>query len=121
MVPGVQTFFQACVAAGIPVCLDNNSGNPVGVGLAQFNVRDGERSYAANAFLSDDTRSNLANLVVVTDTECDRVVIQDKKVVGVELFDKVHGNSGALDVLFFSYFSLPFGLLLICYDSTLYF
>ncbi|KAL4860429.1 hypothetical protein BDV12DRAFT_205074 [Aspergillus spectabilis] len=38
MVPGVETFFQACLAAGIPVCVDNNSGNPVGVGLAQFNV-----------------------------------------------------------------------------------
>ncbi|KAL2820124.1 glucose-methanol-choline oxidoreductase [Aspergillus granulosus] len=93
MVPGVETFFKACLDAGIPVCLDNNSGDPVGVGLAQFNVRHGERSYAANAFLPNARRMDLTNLTVVTNTECDRVVIKEGKAVGVDLFDKVSSKT----------------------------
>jgi choline dehydrogenase-like flavoprotein len=68
MVPGVETFFCACVEAGMTVCPDNNSGNPVGVGLAQFNVGKWERSYAANAFLGDQRRSTLKQLTVLTRT-----------------------------------------------------
>ncbi|PIG86446.1 hypothetical protein AARAC_006468 [Aspergillus arachidicola] len=36
MVPGIEAFIQACFETGIPLCPDINSGNPVGVGLAQF-------------------------------------------------------------------------------------
>ncbi|PWY63978.1 glucose-methanol-choline oxidoreductase [Aspergillus eucalypticola CBS 122712] len=88
MVPGVETFFKACVETGMPVCLDNNSGNPVGVGLAQFNVRRGERSYAANAFLDHSSRTRLPNLTIMTDTECDKIYCADGTATGVELYHK---------------------------------
>ncbi|BCS23649.1 GMC family oxidoreductase [Aspergillus puulaauensis] len=88
LVPGVNTFFQACVEAGMPICPDNNSGDPVGVGLAQFNVRRGERSYAANAFLADSARAGLQNLTVLTDTECDKVCSNGRIATGVDLYHK---------------------------------
>lgn len=94
MVPGVETFFQACTEAGMPVCLDNNCGNPVGVGLAQFNVRRGERSYAANAFLDHSARAGLQNLTIVTDTECDKVHSADHIATGVDLYHKVTRKTG---------------------------
>ncbi|KAJ5982894.1 glucose-methanol-choline oxidoreductase [Penicillium waksmanii] len=91
MVPGIETFMKACSENGISLCPDINSGNPVGVGLAQFNVRGGERCYAANAFLSDSVRSSLKNLTIVTETECDRVHSKDGVVTGVDLYHKSTG------------------------------
>ena len=94
MVPGVETFFKACAETGMPVCLDNNSGNPVGVGLAQFNVRRGERSYAANAFLDHSSRANLPNLTIMTDTECDKVYSNERVATGVDLYHKGTRETG---------------------------
>lgn len=94
MVPGVETYMQACSEVGIPLCLDNNAGNPVGVGLAQFNVRDGERSYAANAFLPASTRKSLKNLVIVTNTECDYVHSTNGVATRVDLYDRSTGKTG---------------------------
>ncbi|GLI77937.1 hypothetical protein PoHVEF18_006234 [Penicillium ochrochloron] len=94
MVPGIETFIQACFETGIPLCPDINSGNPVGVGLAQFNVRNGERSYAANAFLGESARASRKNLTIVTNTECDRVRSRDGIVTGVDLYDKLTGALG---------------------------
>ncbi|KAE8314941.1 glucose-methanol-choline oxidoreductase [Aspergillus transmontanensis] len=91
MVPGIEPFIQACFETGIPLCPDINSGNPVGVGLAQFNVRNGERSYAANAFLGESARASRKNLTIVTETECDRVHSRDGVVTGVELYDRQTG------------------------------
>lgn len=93
MVPGMETFVKACLENGIPICPDINSGNPVGVGLAQFNVRNGERCYAANAFLSESARSSLKNLTIVTETECDRVHSGDKVATGVDLYHRPTGAS----------------------------
>jgi choline dehydrogenase-like flavoprotein len=97
MVAGIETFVKACLENGIPLCPDINSGNPVGVGLAQFNVRNGERCYAANAFLSESARASLKNLTILTETECDRVDSTDGVVTGVELFHRPTGaNSESL-------------------------
>ncbi|KAJ5991712.1 glucose-methanol-choline oxidoreductase [Penicillium sp. IBT 35674x] len=96
MVPGVETYMQACSEVGIPLCLDNNAGNPVGVGLAQFNVRDGERSYAANAFLPASTRKSLKNLVIVTNTECDYVHSTNGVATRVDLYDRSMGKTVAV-------------------------
>lgn len=90
----MNTFFQACVEVGMPICLDNNSGDPVGVGLAQFNVRRGERSYAANAFLDDTARAGLRDLTVLTDTECDKVCSNGRIATGVDLYHKATKRSG---------------------------
>ncbi|KAJ5629889.1 glucose-methanol-choline oxidoreductase [Penicillium herquei] len=88
MVPGIETFVEACLENGIPLCPDINSGNPVGVGLAQFNVRNGERYYAANAWLDESTRKSLQNLTIVTETECDLLHSRNGIVSGVELYHR---------------------------------
>jgi len=93
MVPGVETFITACQEIGVPLCLDNNSGNPVGVGLAQFNIGGGERSYAANAFL-DIARKTYKNLTVVTSTIVDKIVFEKKTATGVELYDLLTSQKG---------------------------
>lgn len=85
MTPGVENFLKACNNTGIPLCLDNNSGNPIGASLAQFNNSNGVRSYAANAYLDASTRQKLSNLKIMTDASILKVRIEDEKAVGVEL------------------------------------
>ncbi|KAJ5523676.1 glucose-methanol-choline oxidoreductase, partial [Penicillium frequentans] len=68
----------------------------LGVGLAQFNVRDGERSYAANAFLPASKRKSLKNLVIVTNTECDYVHSTNGVATRVDLYDRSTGKSVAV-------------------------
>lgn len=83
MTPGVTKFVEACQEVGMHICPDINSGNPVGVGLAQFNVRDGVRYYAANAYLDEDFRAEHKNLHIQTNTVVKRLLLQDNKAVGV--------------------------------------
>lgn len=96
MVPGAEMFISACVEAGIPLCPDNNAGNPVGVGLAQTNVRGGERSYAANGFLNTDFRARSPNLSISFGTMVDRIIFSGDRAVGVKLFHTDSGTSGVL-------------------------
>jgi len=93
MVPGVETFITACQEIGVPMCLDNNSGNPVGVGLAQFNIGGGQRSYAATAFL-DKARNTYKNLTVVTSTIVDKIALEKKTATGVEIYDTSTSQKG---------------------------
>ena len=83
MTPGVSKFVTACQQTGIPLCPDINSGNPVGVGLAQCNVRDGIRSYATNAYLDEAFRVQNRNLRIQTGIMVHRLLVEDCKVVGV--------------------------------------
>ena len=83
MTPGVTHFVNACQEIGIGLCPDINSGNPVGVGLAQFNVRDGIRSYAANAYLSEEFRSKHPNLHIQTNVEVRKLLVDGTQVYGV--------------------------------------
>jgi choline dehydrogenase-like flavoprotein len=92
MVPGVDKSFQACSERGMPMCSDNNAGNPIGVGLAQFNVGGGERSYAANAFLGEHERERLGNLTIISRTSCDRLCFEVRRAVGVDLYLHETGN-----------------------------
>lgn len=83
MTPGVPTFVKACQEIGINICHDINSGNPVGVGLAQTNTRDGIRSYAANAYLDNDFRARHPNLTIRTNSTVRRLVFEGRRVAGV--------------------------------------
>lgn len=94
MVPGVQTFISACTESGIPLCLDNNSGDPIGVGLAQCNVGNGERSYAATAYLDPKTRKSLKNLTIITSTSVNRVLFDGVTANGVELYNYITSQKG---------------------------
>ncbi|KAF2496532.1 glucose-methanol-choline oxidoreductase [Lophium mytilinum] len=97
MVPGVETFIDACKEKGIQLCLDNNAGDPVGVGLAHFNVGNGQRSYAANAFLGAEVRRKAKGLTVLTRTVCDKILFEGKKATGVELFHVPTGEKVRVD------------------------
>ncbi|KAJ9651235.1 hypothetical protein H2198_009490 [Neophaeococcomyces mojaviensis] len=83
MTPGVTKFVEACQEVGMHICPDINSGNPVGVGLAQFNVKDGVRYYAVNAYLDEEFRARHENLRVQANTVVRRLLLQGEKVVGV--------------------------------------
>lgn len=96
MIPGLKTFIDACVERGMPICPDNNSGNPIGVSLAQFNVRGGERSYSANAFLDREMRRSLINLTVVTSTACDQIIFEGRRARAVRLYSHTTKQTSTL-------------------------
>lgn len=83
MTPGVPTFVAACQEIGINICHDINSGDPVSVGLAQTNTHNGIRSYATNAYLSDDFRTQYKNLVIRTNHVVRQLVLDGRKIHGV--------------------------------------
>lgn len=87
MSPGVEVFFKACQEAGINICHDNNSGNPVGVSLAQCNTGEGLRWYAANGYLSNESQKRLSNLTILTNVSVDKIMIEENNAVGVKIFD----------------------------------
>lgn len=93
MSPGVETFFKACQEIGISICLDNNSGNPVGVGLAQFNNGEGIRWYAANGYLSTNAQKTMPRLTIMTNTSTDKIVFEGSKAVGVTAFNHQTNSS----------------------------
>lgn len=62
MTSRVTNFVEACQEVGMDICPDINYGNPMGVGLAQFNVSDGVRYYAANAYLDEQFRVRLLQI-----------------------------------------------------------
>jgi choline dehydrogenase-like flavoprotein len=99
MTPGVERFFHACHETGIGFCPDNNSGNPVGVGLAQFNNAGGIRSYAANRFLDREKQQKLPNLQILTRTLVNKIIFCDDttpRAVGVEVTDQRSGRISRL-------------------------
>ncbi|ETS87904.1 hypothetical protein PFICI_01732 [Pestalotiopsis fici W106-1] len=100
MTPGVPTFVKACQEIGINICHDINSGNPIGVGLAQTNTRNGIRSYAANAYLDTGFRSRHQNLTIQTNTTVQRLVFNERRVCGVVVSQP--GSNGKETTIFCS-------------------
>jgi choline dehydrogenase-like flavoprotein len=72
-------ILDAFEEAGLERNLDHNSGNPIGMGLMINSVRDGVRTTAA-----DLVKSAPENLVIITDSPVQRVILEGKKAVGVE-------------------------------------
>ncbi len=75
-----------------PKNLDHNSGDPLGIAVCQQSTMNGRRVTASGAFLS--TRPS--NLIVMTDTAVTRVLVQDKKAIGVAVGEQksmYHHNS----------------------------
>jgi choline dehydrogenase-like flavoprotein len=75
----LHTEFDAFVKVGVPVNLDHNSGDPIGLSVCASTAHRGLRSTAADA-LSDAPE----NLQIFTDTEVARVTFEGKKATGVE-------------------------------------
>jgi choline dehydrogenase-like flavoprotein len=65
--------------AGFPLNKDHNSGNPIGMSVMINSAHGGVRSTAADALVSYPD-----NLTVLTDSAVRRLIIEGKKVLGVE-------------------------------------
>ncbi len=80
--PIARAFIQAAVAAGLPQCSDLAGNSPAGVGLMPYSVKRGVRNSAAEAFLRPARHRE--NLVVQTSAFARRILLQNRKAVGVE-------------------------------------
>ncbi|MET3108013.1 choline dehydrogenase-like flavoprotein [Oxalobacteraceae bacterium GrIS 2.11] len=75
-------FQRACQANGIPLNPDYNGSQQFGVSPAQVTQVNGERCSAAKAYLTPNLPR--PNLTVITEALISKVVIKDKRAVGVE-------------------------------------
>ncbi|KAJ5281959.1 oxidoreductase [Penicillium angulare] len=75
----VPLILNSLWESGFAQNLDHNSGNPLGMGLMINSASKGRRTTAADLLVNIPD-----NLVTVTDTPVQRVLIQDKKAIGVE-------------------------------------
>ncbi|EXJ72603.1 uncharacterized protein A1O5_03749 [Cladophialophora psammophila CBS 110553] len=80
---GVWTVFKIAQAHGYPINPDQNSGNPIGIGLSPSTVSHGLRTTAASAFLENRP----PNLMVWTNAFVTRILFAGRTAVGVGLAD----------------------------------
>ncbi|WP_440876619.1 GMC family oxidoreductase [Thalassotalea sp. PLHSN55] len=74
-------FIQAAHEAGFRLNNDFNGENQEGVGYYQVTQKNGKRCSAAKAFLTPNLQRK--NLTVITNALVKRLIIEDKKVIGV--------------------------------------
>lgn len=79
--PLTEALIDAAAAMGTPHRIDVNRPEQEGIGYCPVTIRNGRRVSAADAFLKP-VRSR-SNLIVVTDTQIDRLLFEGKRVVGV--------------------------------------
>ena len=80
--PFVEGFMDACAAIGIPKNSDYNGVKQQGVGIVQSTIKNGKRDSAAAAFLKPVL--GRSNLTTITHAQVDKIIINDKKAVGVQ-------------------------------------
>ena len=80
--PYVDGFITACKNNGINENRDYNGSTQYGVGLVHSTIKDGKRHSAAAAFLKPVL--NRSNLNVITHAKVCKIILKDKKAVGVE-------------------------------------
>jgi choline dehydrogenase-like flavoprotein len=80
--PLSQMFVDAAQEIDLPANDDFNGKTQEGVGFYQVTQREGRRCSAAAGYLSP--AMNRSNLTVVTGARVEKLVIEDKRVVGVE-------------------------------------
>ncbi len=77
-------FVDRCRALGFPACDDTNDPTTTGVGPHAMNKVDGQRMSAARGYLDAKVRRR-DNLRIVAKTLVRRVLVKDRRVVGVEV------------------------------------
>lgn len=77
-----QQFIEAAKAIGIPENDDFNKGTEFGVGFYHTNQERGRRCSTAHAYLTPIRRRK--NLKIITQAIATKLLIQNKKVIGVE-------------------------------------
>jgi choline dehydrogenase len=89
LAPWQGAFLEACSALGFPRCDDSNDPTTTGAGPHAMNLVDGVRMSAARCYLSPEVRKR-RNLTVRPHTLVRRVLLRDRRVVGVEV--ETHGR-----------------------------
>ncbi|NMP30928.1 choline dehydrogenase [Thalassotalea sp. M1531] len=84
--PVFDRFIDAAINAGYPANNDFNGSTQEGVGYFQVTQKDGMRCSAAKAFLTPNL--DRKNLTVITDALVEKVLVEDKKAVGVQFKTK---------------------------------
>jgi len=87
--PVTQAFIEAGQMAGHRHNPDFNGADQEGIGQFDVTIRDGRRWSTATAFLKPIRRTR-KNLTVLTCAAAERIVLEGKKAVGVEL--RIRGN-----------------------------
>ena len=86
----LDSFQDATVEAGIPKIEDFNEGNNYGVSYFKVNQKSGFRWNAVKAFIKPIKERK--NLQIISKCEVNKLIIENKKVVGVEV-----SRNGALE------------------------
>ncbi len=76
-------FIEACAECGIPSNNDYNGAEQEGASMLQFTIKKNKRHSTATAFLKPAMRRS--NLTVRTNTHVRRILIEDRRAVGVEV------------------------------------
>ncbi|RPB09512.1 alcohol oxidase [Morchella conica CCBAS932] len=88
--PGMGSFIDGCVEAGIPRALDTNCGQNIGAGLVNMAIYKGARVSSATQCLNEegDIGTGLIrprNLEVRTDTKVEKILFDHKTAIGVQV------------------------------------
>ena len=81
--PASQVFMKACSESGLTENNDFNGSVQEGFGTYQVNIKNGQRYSAADAFLKPIL--NRPNLELMTNTSVLKIIINNKKAVGVQI------------------------------------
>lgn len=81
--PIVVAALGASADLGYETARDISSGIETGFGLADSNIKDGQRQSAADAYLDEATHGR-PNLQIVTDAVVQRILVTDGVAVGIE-------------------------------------
>jgi choline dehydrogenase len=110
--PWQAAFLEACSSLGFPRCDDSNDPTTTGAGPHAMNLVDGVRMSAARGYLDARARRR-ENLVIRPGTLVRRVLLRDRRVVGVEVetYGRVHTIASSRVVLCAGATSTP-GILL---------
>ena len=81
--PPVRALLEAAASLGMPRCDDLNVPEPYGVCASPYNLVDGKRQSTSVAYL--DPARGRANLTILPDTAVTRVLIDGRRVTGVEV------------------------------------
>ena len=84
--PFAESFVQAAQDVGFPLNPDFNSGNQDGVGFLQYNIRNGRRLSAYDAFLAPVRHRS--NLTILADAQAEKVDIEGRRATGVTFLHK---------------------------------
>ena len=83
LVPFQAAFLEACASAGHPLCADHNDPTTTGAGPHAMNKIDGRRISVSEGYLAPALQRD--NLTLWSDTEVVRVLVENRRVKGLEL------------------------------------